>query len=314
MSSKTYNTKLTNSNFQGRSSLEGRAAQEIASAALVGCGFTVLQRNAVCAGLGVTANYIVADAQGNEWYIDVSGSFTSDRSGLIRSDTVWKALGRASVLALNKVGPVLLLTTNLPSAGSVGDIALRATRAETFFDAIVVTSPSDRTRLRQYAQGQSGQRPLPGFWTPQEIHGPSLQESNVLGATRSAPLAVTGDPLGQIVPGGDIIGMNHRLKVFVPSCDRSGRLVRENDLELSLAKIQDVLVGLGGGFTSQRARGHWVDPLGGIADEDVVVLEVYSVNLPTLEAINRMVSVVLNDLDQEVAAIVLNDYMYQFSR
>ena len=56
----------------------------------------------------------------------MSGAFTSTRGGLLRTDTVWKTLGRAHVLrgeACN--GPLVFLTSHLPRKGSEGDIALR---------------------------------------------------------------------------------------------------------------------------------------------------------------------------------------------
>lgn len=74
------------------------------------------------------------------------------------------------------------------------------------------------------------------------------------------------------------------------------------------------LATLGGGFTSYDAQGHWVDPLGGIADEQVIVLEVYSSHMPTPAMIGRIVERILRDLDQAAVAIVLDENMYQFRR
>ena len=55
-------------------------------------------RTSGCRGTGVTINFIAKDADDVEWYFDVSGAFTSTRGGLLRTDTVWKTLGRAHVL------------------------------------------------------------------------------------------------------------------------------------------------------------------------------------------------------------------------
>ena len=65
---------------------------------LQGCRFRDLQPNKRLAHLGVTINFVGLDQNDREWYFDVSGAFTSRRAGLIRTDTVWKSLGRASVL------------------------------------------------------------------------------------------------------------------------------------------------------------------------------------------------------------------------
>ena len=91
-------------------------------------------------GTGVTINFIATDADDVEWYFDVSGAFTSTRGGLLRTDTVWKALGRAHVLARADKQPVVFLTSHLPRKGSEGDIALRNVGATSCFDAIEMRS------------------------------------------------------------------------------------------------------------------------------------------------------------------------------
>jgi hypothetical protein len=57
----------------------------------------------------------------------VSGGYTSSRPGLRRNDTLWKALGKAAVLhAIRPEVPLVLLTTEVPTPGSAGHLALRA--------------------------------------------------------------------------------------------------------------------------------------------------------------------------------------------
>ena len=93
-------------------------------------GFRSSPRTSASRGTGVTINFIATDADDVEWYFDVSGAFTSTRGGLLRTDTVWKTLGRAHVLARASInGPLVFLTSHLPRKGSEGDIALRE-RAE----------------------------------------------------------------------------------------------------------------------------------------------------------------------------------------
>jgi len=102
---------------------------------LKGCGFKDLRANERRADLGVTINLIGLDDRGKEWCFDVSGAFTSKRAGLIRTDTMWKTLGRANVLHQAGIDRLVLLTANLPKARSAGHFALTAA-APTFFDAI----------------------------------------------------------------------------------------------------------------------------------------------------------------------------------
>ena len=298
--------------FQARATEEGAAAQDLAERVLVGCGFSIRARRVRPQDLGPTVNFVVADPNERDWYVDVSGAFTSERAGLIRTDTLWKALGRASVLTLNGIAPVILMTTNLPKPGSVGDRAMRSTSGRTFLDAFELLSPADRARLRAYGLRDIIDRPLPGFWTPHDLYGPELFEQNSLGARRSAPLRLTGDPLGRLVPESQARGLAHRLKVFIPSERRDGTPIPGDLIEGVLDKTRRLLLDEGGGFTSQGGRGHWVDPLGRIASEEVVILEAYMAQPVAAETIHRVSSWILTDLDQEVAALIVDDRMYQF--
>jgi site-specific DNA-methyltransferase (adenine-specific) len=154
--------------FQARATREGKAAQAIAERVLEEAGFVIHARNARQRGLGLIVNIVAADADGILWYFDVSGAFTTTRGGLLRTDTMWKCLGRAHVLANRGIKPVVFLTSHMPKRGSEGDIALRAAGPQAFFDAIEMLSDSGRARLDEYAKGGHRQ-PLVGFWTSEEI-------------------------------------------------------------------------------------------------------------------------------------------------
>ena len=153
--------------FQARASKEGKAAQAIAEQVLEESGFTIVARNAKVRGLGVTVNFVATDVNGGHWYFDVSGAFTTTRGGLLRSDTLWKSLGRAHVLAANRKSPVVLVTSHLPRPGSEGDVALRAAGIDTVFDVVQMFSDEDRGRLEKYAGGHDV--PIEGFWSPKDI-------------------------------------------------------------------------------------------------------------------------------------------------
>jgi len=139
-------------NFQARASREGKAAQALAEELLRETGFTIVAKNQRVRGTGVVINFIATDAADVEWYFDVSGAFTSTRGGLLRTDTVWKSLGRAHVLAQAGIEPIVFLTSHLPRKGSEGDIALsRAT--DIVFDVIEMRSTVGFEKLRKYAAG-----------------------------------------------------------------------------------------------------------------------------------------------------------------
>ena len=162
-------------NFQARASQQGKVAQDIARKVLEDAGFTVVKKGYRPRGLGVQFSFLVDDAAGQQWYVDVTGAFTTTRGGLLRTDSVWKALGRALVLrqelereGLDGPPRLLLLTSHLPKPGSEGDKALHAAGTASFWDAIEMLSEDGRTRLSAYATG-TVDRPLPGFWTDTEV-------------------------------------------------------------------------------------------------------------------------------------------------
>ncbi|HWE69151.1 MAG TPA: site-specific DNA-methyltransferase, partial [Acidimicrobiales bacterium] len=151
---------------------EGKAAQALAADILEDAGFEICQRNYKVPRLGLLVNLVANDAEGEKWYFDVTGAFTSTRGGLFRTEALWKCLGRASVLATCDVKPVVLLSSHLPSRRSTGDRALRQVGPGGVFDVMDLLSDADRERLASYAEGGHRFRALPGFWTPAEL-GPA---------------------------------------------------------------------------------------------------------------------------------------------
>jgi DNA modification methylase len=138
--------------FQARASREGKAAQALAEELLKETGFTIVAKNQRVRGTGVVINFIATDADDVEWYFDVSGAFTSTRGGLLRTDTVWKSLGRAHVLAQNVKGPIVFLTSHAPRSGSEGDIALRKSE-DVVYAVIEMRTTEGYEKLRKYAAG-----------------------------------------------------------------------------------------------------------------------------------------------------------------
>ena len=162
--------ELTADDFQSAATKQGKAAQKLAEEVLEAAGFRIQERNKRIPKTGVTVNFVATDADDGTWYFDVSGAFTSHRGGLLRTDTVWKSLGRAYALRVRRADvPLVFLTTHLPRRPSEGDTALRAAGPNAFYDAIEMLSDDDRDRLARYAKGGSAARPEPGFWTEAEL-------------------------------------------------------------------------------------------------------------------------------------------------
>jgi DNA modification methylase len=162
--------------FQARAVREGKKAQDIASKVLIDAGFKAVNDKAKHPRGIIEFNFQVTSASGEkQWWVDVSGAFTTSRPGLQRTDTVWKMLGRLHVLHALSEGPtkqenVLVLTSNLPKAGSPGDRAIRQIGPGFIFDVIELYDPAGQERLRQYASDANAD-PLPGFWTAVDLPG-----------------------------------------------------------------------------------------------------------------------------------------------
>ena len=158
--------------FQSRSTEEGKAAQALAVDILTAAGFKVVERDYRVPGVGILVNVVARDADGAKWYFDVTGAFTSTRGGLLRTDTLWKCLGRASVLKTRGLKPVVLLSSHLPPRRSTGDRALRTVGPSGIHDVMGMLNDADRQRLAEYAAGGHRTRALPGFWSLADL-GPT---------------------------------------------------------------------------------------------------------------------------------------------
>ena len=140
--------------FQARAVREGRQAKDLAGILLESCGFLEIRSDVKLTGLGVELNFVAKDHTGGEWAFDVSGAFTSSRAGLRRTDTLWKALGKAAVLHQSGGNySLVLLTTDAPARGSAGQVALDVVRGpgRPIFDLIELLDPEGQERLRDYA-------------------------------------------------------------------------------------------------------------------------------------------------------------------
>jgi site-specific DNA-methyltransferase (adenine-specific) len=147
---------------------QGASAGTVASQALIEAGFTNLRTNRRLRGLGIAVPFTAEDASGRTWYFDVAGSNSAYRGGMAKTDMVWRTLGRAHVMASNDVGPLVVLTTQLPRPGSEADRALRSCGPGGFFDAVDLLSLEARARLATYA-GRGPSAPRPGFWSPSDL-------------------------------------------------------------------------------------------------------------------------------------------------
>ncbi len=129
------------------------AAQE----QLITAGFTVAEatvrkRRRFAGGLQV--DWIATDAAGGQWLVLVAGASTVHRSGLRRSDVLFRTLGEAAVLT-TAGHRVLVLTNDLPARASSALAALGAARGVSLVDALELGVDGVAERLAAYARGVS---------------------------------------------------------------------------------------------------------------------------------------------------------------
>ena len=142
--------------FQARAVREGRKAQQKAEQILAEQGFRSIASK-VSVAHGVEVNFSALDRAGDEWLFDVSGAFSvTQRPGLRRTDTLWKAIGRAAVLhAAGDGRRLVLLTTDRPAPSSAGHRALEAVTGDgrPVYAVIEMDDPDDLERLGRFASG-----------------------------------------------------------------------------------------------------------------------------------------------------------------
>lgn len=135
----------------------GRKAKDVAGEALAAAGFHTIERD-VPMRAGVEVSFRALDGAGRPWHFEVWGAFSTSRPGLKRIDTLWKALGRASVLhAAEPDLRLVLLTTDVPAATSAGGRALAEVvgrgRRHTITDVVRLLDADDVLRLKELATG-----------------------------------------------------------------------------------------------------------------------------------------------------------------
>ncbi len=142
---------------QARAARDGQKARDLAKAVLIDVGFDpgLIVEKVKLGRLGVEVNFEVRRPDGQpRLRFDVSGAFSSHRPGLKRTDTLWKAIGKAAVLfAEDRPVPLVLLTTDKPARSSPGERALSqvAGQGKPIHDVIDLFDSDDLERLRALA-------------------------------------------------------------------------------------------------------------------------------------------------------------------
>jgi DNA modification methylase len=160
--------------FTAKATSAGKKAADLAREALEKAGFGIVAEAPKLRGAGVQFAFIVEDAASDHRYhVDIAGAFTTVRPGMVRTDVLWKTIGKAHVLAAREPGArLLVMTSHLPRRGTPGWQALRTVGPWSIFDVIEMFDPAAVARLEAYGSGAS--EPLPGFWDEADLERSDL--------------------------------------------------------------------------------------------------------------------------------------------
>lgn len=141
---------MTTASFQGYGVAQGRQFAEQCDVLLQQSGFTLQRSGFVVESLGVEIDReAVAPSGGTVWF-EYKGSVQGSRPGLMRTDTLKKAICNGALIATETdVPPYVVLTSHLPERGCGLAMLNVAKRAGYFADVICIYQPPDAARLRR---------------------------------------------------------------------------------------------------------------------------------------------------------------------
>jgi hypothetical protein len=135
--------------FQGSSTRQGRQFAEQCDELLRNYGFSLSDR-LLLPDIGVEVDRVAVAPSGRRVWFEYKGSIQGSRPGLLRTDTLKKAVANGALLhAIDDRSPFIVITSHLPEAGS-GLAMLRTALAAGYFDDVVcLYRPTDIARLRR---------------------------------------------------------------------------------------------------------------------------------------------------------------------
>lgn len=127
----------------------GLKSTEVARAVLEEAGFSITaEKKKVLQG--VTVSFEAEGRDGTPWLFDVVGGFTTQRSGLSRSDVMWRALGKSAAIRSITQAPLVLLTTDLPAEAGPLRTALGSVMGTVITDALDLLAADTAEVLGRY--------------------------------------------------------------------------------------------------------------------------------------------------------------------
>jgi hypothetical protein len=133
--------------FQAYGTQQGRQFAEQCDGLLVSRGYT-LQTNLVLPEVGVEIDRVAIAPSGRTVWFEYKGSVQGARPGLMRTDTLKKAIANGALLQrLVEHPPYVVLTSHLPNSGAGLAMLETALELQYFDDVICVYDPTQTGRL-----------------------------------------------------------------------------------------------------------------------------------------------------------------------
>jgi hypothetical protein len=138
---------MTDFGFQSASGIQGRQFAEQCAVLLQSLGFEVGPR-AVLGDIGVEIDCVAKSPRGAEVWFEYKGSVQGRRPGLMRTDTLKKAIANGALLAAQgDHPPYVVLTSHLPEAGAGLAMLRSALELGYFADVVCIYDPRQTGRL-----------------------------------------------------------------------------------------------------------------------------------------------------------------------
>ncbi len=137
--------------FQSASSLQGRQFAEQCDLLLRTTGFALGRSRVAVAELGVEIDREATSATGRTIWFEYKGSLHGPRPGLLRTDTLKKAIANGALLrSLVDRPPFVVLASHVPRTGSGRAMLEAAVKLGYLDDVICVYDPTDAARLKLF--------------------------------------------------------------------------------------------------------------------------------------------------------------------
>ena len=137
------------SEFQASAGIQGRMFAEQCDQLLRHYGFE-LEGSLRLGAIGVEIDQVASSPNGNTIWFEYKGSVQGTRPGLLRTDTLKKAIANGALLLADPARqPYVVLTSHCPDTGSGAAMLRNATTLGYFADVICIYKPADTQRLRE---------------------------------------------------------------------------------------------------------------------------------------------------------------------